>query len=182
MSFLDKLFGAGTDKKVEKTAKGVIKDFDDVFNGLAKAVEGKNENKPEEPAPEAPAAPAAPDTAPNYDAPSGFSWGEYMPAEENQYNFGGTYHEYFEKIFREELPDLPYEKKTVGYYGRNTAYTFKRDGRTVLVVELMTEKSSSKMTRNECEANGIPYVRFYFDHEGWWNTRAYVVARIKNAL
>ena len=31
-------------------------------------------------------------------------------------------------------------------------------------------------------AQGIPYLRFYYNHEGWWNTRSYVTRRIANAL
>ena len=182
MSFLNKLFGDGTDKKVEKTAKGVLKDFEDVFGEIGKKIDGNDQGgaKTAQPSNEAP---AAPQYAPADDAPSGFSWGENMPAEENQYNFGGTYLEYFEKIFREELPGFAFEKKTVGYYGRNTAYTFRNGGaRPALVVELMTEKSASNMTRTECRREGVPYVRFYYDHRGWWNTREYVVRRIKDAL
>ena len=34
-----------------------------------------------------------------------------------------------------------------------------------------------------CRAKeGVPYLRFYKDHEGWWNARSYVVSRIEKAL
>ena len=51
-----------------------------------------------------------------------------------------------------------------------------------IVVELMSENCSVKRTRRDCEAKGIPYRRFYYDHQGWWNTRKYVVTRIRQAL
>ena len=44
---------------------------------------------------------AAPAPAPAEKGPSGFSWGDEMPPEENQYNFAGPYTAYFEMIFRE---------------------------------------------------------------------------------
>ena len=31
-------------------------------------------------------------------------------------------------------------------------------------------------------AQGIPYIRFYYDHEGWWNTKSYVIRRTSEAL
>jgi len=37
--------------------------------------------------------------------PSGFSWGPNMPEEENQFNSGLGYQQYFDRIFRAEFPD-----------------------------------------------------------------------------
>ena len=34
----------------------------------------------------------------------------------------------------------------------------------------------------ECAAAAIPYLRFYHNHDGWWNTRAYVTQRVRGAL
>lgn len=182
MSLFDKLFGPGMDKKVDKAAKSIIKDFDDVFGDLAKAVEGKNDNKPAEPAHEAPAAPAAPSAQERYDAPSGDSWGEFMPDEENQFNYGGSFESYFEHIFKEDFPGYSFEKVYVGYGRTRVVYRFTKGAGTALTLELMSEKCSARMTRRECEAAGTPYLRFYYDHDGWWNTRSYVVKRMKKYL
>ncbi len=114
--------------------------------------------------------------------PSGFSWGSEMPSEENQFNFGGSYRDYFEKIFREDFADLTVAKEIPDKYPNRTVYRLSRAGSTALVVELLPESSATKKLRKECQAQGIPYVRFYYDHDGWWNTRAYVCDRIRKAL
>ena len=57
-----------------------------------------------------------------------------------------------------------------------------KDGAPRLVVELMTEKSEANKFRRDTQRRGIPYVRFYFDHSGWWNTRSYVNERVSGAL
>ena len=110
---------------------------------------------------------------------SGDSWGEEMPAEENQYNYGGTYTEYFENIFSTDFAEYRTEKTTE--YAR-TAYSFYSGASKVLVVELMPESSSANKLRRECEKAGVAYLRFYYNHYGWWNTRSYVKGRISTAL
>ena len=119
---------------------------------------------------------------PVYDAPtSGFSWGPTMPDEENQYNFPGTYVEYFDKVFTENFPG--YEiRSEAAYNGRATNFYFTKDGSLALVVELLTEKSAVTALRKRCKANGVPYLRFYYDHPHWWNTKAYVLDRTERAL
>lgn len=112
---------------------------------------------------------------------SGDSWGEVMPQEENQYNYNGTYIQYFENIFDNEFSDYEYEKEEIAGTLR-TVYSFYSGGRKELVLELMNERSSAKKIRNEAEREGIPYLRFYYDHDGWWNTRSYVVRRMREAL
>ncbi|MBO4562285.1 MAG: hypothetical protein J5772_01595 [Clostridia bacterium] len=109
------------------------------------------------------------------------SWYETVPEEECQYNYDGPYLDYFKKIFAEEFPEYKAPMKTINEW-RRYQFTFLKDASEKLVVELMTEKSAANSLRRECLKAGIPYVRFYFDHEGWWNTRAYVVKRIKEAL
>lgn len=113
-------------------------------------------------------------------SPSGFSWGETMPDEENQFNFRGSYVEYFDGIFRTEFPqyrlecEVPRKKATV--------FTFYSGAQKALVVELLASSSASKKLRMNCAEQGIPYLRFYYDHHGWWNTRSYVITRTRNAL
>ena len=104
-----------------------------------------------------------------------------IPTRENQYNSGLNYREYFELIFRENFPeyDLGLEEAA---NRPATIVTFTKAGAKALVVELMSERSSAKMLRWRCENEGVPYLRFYYDHWGWWNTREYVVKRVKEAL
>lgn len=170
MSLISKLFGG--DKKAERTAK-------DILNGLF----GEHNERPEQtPAPSQQGhAPAY--EAPAYDdSPSGFSWGDNMPAEENQYNYPGPYLDYFEHIFREDFPGYSFERTASQNTRRRYVYTFTGAAGRALVVELMSENCSSKMTRRQCEAEGVPYLRFYYDHQGWWNTREYVVTRMRKVL
>ena len=110
----------------------------------------------------------------------GDSWGPVMPSEPNQFNSGLDYKDYFEKIFREEFPSYQLQKYKSGWY--DVAFNFVQDGQKKLVVELLNDGTQRYKIRNECRAQGIPYLRFYYNHEGWWNTRSYVTRRIANAL
>ncbi|MBQ9545396.1 MAG: hypothetical protein IJV00_09760 [Clostridia bacterium] len=171
MSLLSKLFGG--DKNAEKAAK-------DLLSGLF----GKSQNdKPSSPYHDAPES-ASPYSRPAQSAsPSGFSWGEEMPGEENQFNFAGTYEQYFEHIFAEDFSACRFEKSYNNDGGKHrVVYTFFSGVSKALVVELMPESSESKKLRNECQKTGVPYLRFYYDHDGWWNTRSYVAGRIRGAL
>ena len=113
--------------------------------------------------------------------PSGFSWCPVMPDEPNQYNFDGTYKQYFESIFKSEFGSYKITREK-GYGGNTTVYRFYEGEAQALVVELMPSKSSSKVLREKCRRQGIPYLRFYIDYEGWWNTKAYVIARMNAAV
>ena len=125
----------------------------------------------------------APASAPVYHEADNSELGFYddVPAEECQYNFNGNYIEYFRKVFSEEFPEYTITEENITP-GRRYAFTFNSNGAIALVVELMTEKSSVQKLRRSCEAAGIKYLRYYFDHEGWWNTRAYVTERTRRAL
>ena len=112
-------------------------------------------------------------------AESGFSWGEDMPAEENQYSFQGSYLAYFDMVFSQALPQYRITRETSG---KSTVYSFWQGERKALVAELMSENSEANKLRSACRAQGLPYVRFYYDHDGWWNTRSYVVSRTRAAL
>ena len=104
-----------------------------------------------------------------------------MPDEENQFSFNGSYADYFDTVYKAEFPDY----QIVHAPARDrlaTIFTFSKDGSTALIVELLSETSSAKKLRASCAAAGIPYLRFYYDHHGWWNTRSYVVGRTKAAL
>ena len=109
----------------------------------------------------------------------GDSWGPNMPAEENQYNSGLSYLDYFSKIFKNEFSSYDVE---ILRLGSKMISTFYQDGTKKLVVEVISENNNPVKLRNECRANGVPYLRFYHNHEGWWNTRSYVVRRISEAL
>lgn len=169
MGFFDKLFGGGSE-----AGKAV----DDLFSSLVNGA--KQQNKPQNSQqPQSAPAPAAP----SYEkAESGYSWGDVMPDEPNQYNFGGTFTDYFETIFREDFPGTVYSKQFTGYNNKRIVYTFTAGGTKKLVVELMNQFSRAQGVRNECAREGVPYLRFYYDHHGWWNTRAYVKDRVGRYL
>ena len=166
MGLLDKLFDGNKD--LEKAAKGLL-------NGLLNAAEKKSESSDDG------AQPQQQRFEEEDEGESGFSWGDKKPAEENQYNFDGPFWVYFENIFNTDFAEYRYEK-TVLYEDRRIAYYFYSGDAKVLAVELMTDKSDARKFRNECQKAGLAYVRFYFNHPGWWNTRSYVVRRIKAAF
>lgn len=115
------------------------------------------------------------------DEGSGFSWGPTMPDEENQYNYNGTFTEYFANIFKEDFSEYSVEQESQRK-GKIVVFTFYKDGSKALVVELLSENSQAENTRFSCMKEKIPYTRFYYNHHGWWNTRAYVVKRVRDAL
>ena len=109
------------------------------------------------------------------------SYGSVMPAEENQFNYSGSYEQYFTHVFEEEFPG--YEvRKAAALRSDSTVFTFWQGGRKALVVEVMSQNSSAKKLRSDCARDGIPYLRFYHNHDGWWNTRSYVTKRVQGAL
>ena len=114
--------------------------------------------------------------------PSGDSWGPTMPNEPNQFNFAGSYLDYFTGIFQTEFPEYRVSRAVGTSAKPVTVFTFWNGNTKALVVELMPQSSAAKKLRRECAQLGIPYLRYYYDHEGWWNTRSYVIRRTKAAL
>ena len=176
MGILSKLFGGD---KNEKSALDLLKGI------VQEAVEGTG--REEKPVSAAPAAPQVQvgggSVVPTAyeEGPSGFSWGPVMPNEENQFNFNGTYIEYFETVFRENFPEYQITKELRS--GTKAAvFTFRSGGETALIVELLSQGSDANRIRKQCRANGIAYLRYYYDHDGWWNTKAYVIERTRGAL
>ena len=122
----------------------------------------------------------APEMRPE-DYPHGDSWGEFMPDEPNQYNYPGDYQAYFADIFRTEFADCTVDMS--GYETRPaTVFTLYKNGRRALVVELLSKSSSAQKIRRDCRLSGTPYLRFYYNYHGWWNTRSYVVRRCRAAM
>ena len=110
-------------------------------------------------------------------------WGEEMPAAENMFSFAGTPAAYMEKIFAEDFGAYQVEKEAGwGGFERSTVYRFLEGGVQKLVVELVPDNSEAVKLREKCAREGLPYLRFYSGHEGWWNVRSYVVSRISKAL
>ena len=151
---------------------GFVKSAGDIVRGLASEAESLVGSLPEE---------LTADGGIDY-AESGDSWGPEMPDEPNQFNYDGTYLEYFTEIFKTEFADYTIESRTGE--GRNpvTVFTFWNGDEKALVVELMPQSSAARKQRNDCRRTGTPYLRYYYDHEGWWNTRPYVVRRTRAAL
>lgn len=111
-------------------------------------------------------------------------WSDRMPDEPNQFNSGVSYSEYFAGIFGTEFSSyMLYQEQ--GNTKNSTVFSLTDGtGRKALVVEVISRKSSPYKLRNDCKAQGIPYLRFYYDYSenGWWNTRSYVVGRVSKAL
>lgn len=156
------LFGNDKDseKKVEQTAKSI---FGDILNAQQQANRA--------PTPQQPVSTGS----------NSYYKGEYdsIPTEPCQYNFSGSYEAYFEDIFASEFPQYRTGKYTDG---TSTVYTFFNSNERALIVELKSERSSANKIKRACQADGLPYLRFYYDHDGWWNKRSYVVERISSAL
>ena len=132
------------------------------------------------PAPAAPQ-PAARETTSAYAAGGTSHRGDALPAEENSFAFDGPYQAYFRKVFSEEFPAYQIGESPAPH-GRGTLFTFSKNGGTALVVEVMSEGCSSQKVRKSCAMQGVPYLRYYYDHRGWWNTRSYVRERTGRAL
>ena len=116
------------------------------------------------------------------ETPIGRSWGERMPNEPNQYNFPGTYRAYFEDIFNREFAAYRTVRSENPRTSKVSSYTFFSGDKPVLVVELLSRSSDAYQIRNSCRKSGTPYLRFYYDYDGWWNARSYVVRRINEAI
>ena len=198
MGLFDKLRDAVSDAVAKSVDEGVkdgvskselgnaLSDFADALKDAAEKAqqaEGVNAAKP------ADQSAAAPEPVNNYsdndedvpDGPSGFSWGPKMPAEENQYNYNGNYIEYFDHIFKDDFPEYTFNRESC-YHGKANVYTLYKGENKAAVVEVMLRNCEAKSLRRKCREAGIPYRRFYVDYEGWWNTREYVVKRVRDAI
>lgn len=112
---------------------------------------------------------------------AGDSFGPTMPEEDNQYLHEGPFWTYFEDIFTAEFSDLRFEKEEVKP-SKFIVYNFYSGDTRVLMVELLSKNFTMIKLRDSYEGSGVPYVRFYIDHRGWWNTRSYVIRRIREAM
>ncbi|MBP5166166.1 MAG: hypothetical protein ILP09_02790 [Oscillospiraceae bacterium] len=174
MGLLSKILGgSGSDIKLDKIVKTVVDTVAEAAKNGA-AAQSATAGTPARPAPDR----REPEEA---SGPSGFSWGPVMPNEENQFNFNGSYIEYFKSVFGEAFPeyDIGTERPK---NSKATVFTFRKGGQTALIVELLNSSSEARKLRRTCAEQGIPYLRYYYDHEGWWNTKAYVIERTRKAL
>ena len=173
MSFLSKLFGG--DKNAEKAAK-------DILNGLF-AEANKNQNNNQQQQKKEETKPAQEQQQQQTYDPELSEW-EQIPNEECQYNYSGSFEQYFENIFAADFPAYRTEKSYVNKPDckKRVAYTFYNGAAKVLVVELMSESCEAKKFREDVKRSGVSYLRFYYDHEGWWNKRSYVTSRIRAIL
>ena len=153
--------------------------MDQMLDKLKNEAEPAQQNAANEMSAEA--APAAV-TAKPASAPSGLPWGgEVPPEEENSFTYQGTYLEYFTYVFREEFPDYTLDIEQYNN-GKRAVVRFMKDGVCALVTELLNSSSGVFKLRRDTLRAGIPYLRYYYDHEGWWNTRSYVTERTRAAL
>jgi hypothetical protein len=114
--------------------------------------------------------------------PLGRSWGEAMPNEPNQYNYPGTWQAYFEDIFSKEFAAYRCVRENNPLSSKAVSYTFYEGTQKVLAVELLSEGCDVYRLRRQCERENVPYLRFYYNHAGWWNARSYVVNRMQKAM
>ena len=171
MGLFSKLVGNDKDaKKAVDFLKGVV---GDAVNEVAKAAEAAKASGGATPQEARAAVPSS----------QSMEDGRYssIPAEENQYNFQGTWLQYFDKILHEDWDEYSIRREE-GYDDRCPLFVFYSGAKKELVIELKTERSTAQRIKKQCAAEGVRYLRFYYDHEGWWNTRAYVRARISKAL
>ena len=189
--FLNEMSEAAADMKLEEKLKEAAEKVksNETLQDLAAAVKAEADKigKVDEDRESAPGtvtesvADTATEAAAGEVTPAGRSWGPTMPEEENQYNYSGSFIQYFEHVFSEDFP--AYEvSRAQGYNAKSTVFTFRRGGMDVLIVELLSAKSDYRALRKKCRAAGLPYLRFYYDYDGWWNTRSYVTGRIREAL
>ena len=175
MGLLSKLLG----NNASSALKSVMDDAEKKVREIMKEAEKADTPKSSAEKPAAPAAPVQEAAEERADA----LWGEIMPKDENQFDFKGTYKEYFEKIFAEEFSEYSFMLSHPKYYSSDI-YTFSKGGSKKLVVELMKKSCDAQALRRETQREGIPYLRFYTNcsDQGWWNARSYVTGRIREAL
>lgn len=174
MGFLDKLLGSAGSEVLNK--------LKDAANSAMNSATNSNHSSANA-RPAQSNGPSVQQSSGSSSATSGDSWGPTMPAEENQYNYNGPYDQYFMDIYVQRFPTyrLTHEKVRKG---SATVFTFWK-GMTqekALIVELMSDSSSAESIRNGARKEGVPYLRFYYNHEGWWNTKSYVIRRTQEAL
>ncbi len=109
-------------------------------------------------------------------------WGSVMPSEYNQYSSGLSYQAYFTQIFNEDLPDYVVSSEPTPYLHEGTRFTFTKNGQVCLIVEVISDRNSAWSFARKCRSEGMPYMNFYHDHPGWWNTRSYVIGKVKGKL
>ncbi len=178
MGLFSKIFGDNSELKsaIESAAKEVLNDSGKTLKDFTNAMEGVGsvikENGGMAPVHQAPAGQTY--------SESGWSWGEEMPAEANQFNYPGSYVEYFDHVFRTEFPEYRITCEQPKYDG--TLFIFWQGPQRALVVELLPQHSAAAKLRKDCLSSGIPYLRYYYDHDGWWNTYSYVRDRTRTAL
>ena len=186
MGLFDKLFGGNASandtldslKKAAKDVGGKMNsgNAEDAFGFILKAAKDVGAKSGAEHN-----APARRNTAPAQASSYAADKYDAVPAGDNQYNYRGSYKEYFANIFREEFPSWEVRQSDANN-GKVTLFAFYKDGRQALLVELMSDRSAANKRRRDTQAAGIAYLRFYYDHKGWWNERAYVVTRVRNVL
>ena len=177
MGLLSKLFG--NDKDVENAAKDLLSGIFGAAADAARDPDKKAETSSDQDSSFSPEPAPEPDYS---NEPSGDSWGPVMPDEPNQYNYSGNFEQYFDDIFSTEFSEYRLEKQRFQDGKLRIVYSFYGSSGKALVVELMPSSSSAKKAREDCRKAGTPYLRYYYNHDGWWNTRSYVTQRTRRAL
>ncbi|MBQ6304637.1 MAG: hypothetical protein IJK83_11525 [Clostridiales bacterium] len=181
MGFFSNLFGKGG-KDIDN-ALGKMKDLAEDISNYADEDERRIRNNKPAPAGSEPLADnrfSGSDKV--IDGPSGDSWGPVMPSETNQFNSGLGYEEYFTSLFNEAFAASYQIDKERLRDGKHLIFTFSQGGTKKLIVEILSDKTHPFKLRKQCRDQHMPYLRYYYDHEGWWNTKSYVTRRTAKAL
>ena len=145
----------------------------------------------------------APGTKDALEAATEGSWGDEMPEEPNQYNYNGAAESYFLKVLKEAFPEYtvrmhgaPYQSQPTwerGFMGKlhqvpgkpvpAWIFTIQDGSQIKLAVELLSAANKNrKDNRRSFEEQGIPFIRFYYNVKGWWNTQSYIRERAYAAI
>lgn len=176
MGLFDKLFGSSGSEvlnKIKDAAETVAKEASNAIKDVADSVSNSSQASS--------ASQASSPAQQSSNAEFGCSWGDVMPAEENQFNYSGSYDQYFHDVYVQNFPTYRLTTEKVRK-GNGTKITFWDGTQKALVVDLMSQKTTSRAVMNECAKENVPYLRFYYNHPGWWNTKTYVINRTRNAL
>ena len=145
----------------------------------------------------------APGTPEALKAATDGSIGDIVPDEPNQYNYKGEPKNFFLEVLTAAFPEYTVRMHDASYPTRPSwergpfgsyrqipgkpvpAYIFTvQDGSEVkLAVELLSQASKNrKNNRKTFEEQHIPFTRFYYDVDGWWNTKSYIRERAYAAI
>ena len=109
---------------------------------------------------------------------------DYVEGERNLFDYRGEPLDYFREVLRDNFTgyDIRENVKINPKSPNPSEFVFYTGDHVDLVVEILWAGSARESTKYYCKEKRIPYLRFYYGHEGWWNTEKYVVDRIRGLI